>query len=423
MVWVAKSRPPPGLSRISRAMAIGPRAQPKISSPGCVSRGFGLLTSTPMTRLFFRKRREGVARQAIHSPLRVRFRTESRVEADGVLVPVEHRPLHPSAPAVDRDLGQAMQQGASYPTAAMLRVHEEIFEVEARLAEERREVVKEEGKSKRLPLILGDQGLGVVALAEKEIGELLFGHRHLVLELFVARQGANEVGDERHVCKLPRSNGERHRFGRSFSRYTNRIAPCVSEKLAILLSTRPAARPAAMRSVSRRSLRPPFGRMTQIAPFGSIQVLTSFRPSRSRLSVAAMNTRSQRVRGRPWTMSVVRCRSSFTKEASSMSTSATLAPGLTPSLSRSGLVVSATDGPEHDDTQEPAGVCARYGESDQGDRVADPTRQQAAQPDHGGKNDGAGDSAGQDTDQGGGAPRVQTSITCRSLTAPVTVPE
>src|SRR6266487_6062882 len=407
MVWVAKSRPPPGLSRISRAMASWPRAQPKISSPGCVSRGFGLLTSTPMTRLFFRKRREGVARQAIHSPLRVRFRTESRVEADGVLVPVEHRPLHPSAPAVDRDLGQAMQQGASYPTAAMLRVHEEILEVEARQAEERREVVKEEGKSKRLPLILGDQRLGVVALAEKEIGELLFGHRHLVLELFVARQGANEVGDERHVCKLPGSNGERHRFGRSFSRYTNRIAPCVSEKLAILLSTRPAARPASMRSVSRRSLRPPFGRMTQIAPFGSIQVLTSFRPSRSRLSVAAMNTRSQRVRGRP----------------SSMSTSAILAPGLTPSLSRSGLVVSATDGPEHDDTQQPAGVCTRYGESDQGDRVADPTRQQAAQPDHGGKNDGAGDSAGQDTDQGGGAPRVQTSITCRSLTAPVTVPE
>src|SRR2546429_4809137 len=161
---------------------------------------------------------------------------------------------------------------------------------------------------------------------------------------------SDQLRDQRHVLQLAGSNAQGH-LGRSRKRKTKRIAPCVSEKLAILLSTRPAASPASMRSVSLRGLRPPFGRTTQIAPLGSIHDLTCTRRSRSRLSLAPMKTRSHGPFGLPTTISEVRSRNSFTNEASPMWTSATLAPGLTPSLSRSGLVVSATDGSKHNDPQ------------------------------------------------------------------------
>src|SRR6266436_2876528 len=127
-----------------------------------------------------------------------------------------------------------------------------------------------------------------------------------------------------------------------------------------------------MRSVSFSVLRPPFGRTTQIAPLGSIHDLTCLRRSRSRFSLAPMKTRSHGVFGLPTQMSDVRRRSSFTNQASSMSTSAILAPGLTPSLSRSGLIVSATHGSKHDHPEEPPRVGPRDGECDDRDRVAHP---------------------------------------------------
>src|SRR5712664_847325 len=135
--------------------------------------------------------------------------------------------------------------------------------------------------------------------------QLVLGHRDLVLELFVLGQRADEKCDSRHVVRRRGPDRDRHR-GRSFKRYTNRIAPCVSEKLAILLSTRPASSPAWMTSVSRSSLRPPFGRMTHTAPFGSIHDFTLLMRSRSARVSADRNTRSHRPFGRPRVMSEVR---------------------------------------------------------------------------------------------------------------------
>src|SRR5437879_11417779 len=95
-----------------------------------------------------------------------------------------------------------------------------------------------------------------------------------MLEFLVTREAADQIRDERHVGKYARPDLQRH-FGRSRRRKTNRIAPWVSEKLTILLSTRPAARPASIRSVSRRAARGPLARTTQMAPLGSIQLLMS----------------------------------------------------------------------------------------------------------------------------------------------------
>src|SRR5207237_8625988 len=102
------------------------------------------------------------------------------------------------------------------------------------------------------------------ARSEHGGAQLVLGHRDLVLERFALGQRADQIRHDWHVVRLRGADGDRHR-GRSFNRYTRRIAPWVSEKLAILLSTRPASSPAWMTSVSRSSLRPPLGRTTHTA--------------------------------------------------------------------------------------------------------------------------------------------------------------
>src|SRR5258706_853773 len=93
---------------MSRAIESWARAQVTISSPGWVSSSFGRRTST--LGLFSGKRPKRLAGEAVHGPLRVRFRAEPLVEADRVLVPVQHRPFQPPAAAVARDLCQAFEQ-------------------------------------------------------------------------------------------------------------------------------------------------------------------------------------------------------------------------------------------------------------------------------------------------------------------------
>src|SRR2546429_3251363 len=202
--------------------------------------------------------------------------------------------------------------------------------------------MKEECEPDRLAVLFGDQRFRIRPFAEQVGRELSFRHRDLVLELFVAGEAPDQSRDQGHVCELARPDAKGH-LGRSRRRKTKRIAPCVSEKLAILLSTRPAASPASMRSVSLSGPRPPLTRTTQTAPLGSIQVFTSFNFSRSRISFAPRKTMSHGNSGLPRTMSDVRERRSLTNAGSSRLTTATFAPGFTPSLSSSGLV-DATSG-------------------------------------------------------------------------------
>src|SRR2546426_794846 len=253
MVCVAKSSPPPGLSRIEPAIPSWSRAQATISSPGCVSSSLGRRIS--MRPLFSGKRAEWLAGEPVHSPLGVGFRAEALVEPDRVLVPVEHGPLEPAAAAVDRHLRQTLEQHATDAATAMLGHDEEILEIETRLGEEGRERVKKEREADRLAVVICDQRLRVAPLAEEMSRQLFLCHDHFVLELLVAREAADQLRDQGHVLQLAGPNANCH-LGRSRSRKTKRIAPWDSEKLAILLSTCPAARPAWLRSRSRSGAEP-----------------------------------------------------------------------------------------------------------------------------------------------------------------------
>src|SRR5437667_8390644 len=289
MVWVAKTRPPPGLSRIEPAISSWPRAHLTISSPACVSSGLGLRIST--RRLLSGKPVERITGQPVHRPLGVRFGAELLVEADRVDVPVEHRPLHAAAVALHGDLREVDEQRSAESLAAVGLEHIEVLEVEPGLGEESRVVVKEEREPDRRAVLFGEQCLCIWTRSEHADAQLVLGHRDLVLELFVLGQRADERRHGRHIVRRCGPDRDCHR-GRSFNRYTRRIAPCESEKLAILLSTRPASSPAWMTSVSRSSLRPPLGRTTHTAPFGSIHDFTWLMRRRSVRVSADRNTRS-----------------------------------------------------------------------------------------------------------------------------------
>src|SRR3989442_12055845 len=180
---------------------------------------------------------------------------------------------------------------------------------------------------------------------------------------------------------------------------------------------RPAASPASIRSVSRNSLRPPFGRTTQTAPLGSIHFLASSSLRSSEKVLAPRNTRSTFERGLPMTMSAVRSRTSFTKAGSSRLTTATLEPGLTPSLSSSGrveyksallrfLTIAAADRAVDDHSHEPSSVRTRNGEDHGRHRVCDAARQEQTETDETHQHQGAGD----DSDHGARKVRgLQTS--------------
>src|SRR5207302_3490466 len=92
--------------------------------------------------------------------------------------------------------------------------------------------------------------------------------------------------------------------------------------------------------------------------------------------------------------------------------------------SASCFLIAAANRAEDDDSQQPAAVRAGDGEDDDRDRTADAAREQAAETrqrrEHQSSRNPSRHSTGE---RRGVAGRFQTSITCRSLTAPVTVPE
>src|SRR5260370_36866760 len=155
-----------------------------------------------MRVLFAGKRVERSAAQAVHGPFRVRFCTEALIEPYRVFVPVEHGPLEAAASPLDGDLREARQQRTADAATAVLRIHEEVLQVDPGLGEKGREVVKEQREANWRAFVFGDQGLREAALAEEGVGELLLGHHDLVLELLVTRKGANQARDRRDIFEL-----------------------------------------------------------------------------------------------------------------------------------------------------------------------------------------------------------------------------
>ena len=115
------------------------------------------------------------------------------VEADRGLVPVEHRPLQPAAAALDGQPGQHGQQRLADPPAAVLGLDEDVFEVEPRLAAERRERREPECEADRLAVHLGDRRLGRGPGAEEVPAEVVGRGLRVLFQLLVDRQLADQV--------------------------------------------------------------------------------------------------------------------------------------------------------------------------------------------------------------------------------------
>src|SRR6185295_7705432 len=65
-----------------------------------------------------RERREGVTGHASDAPVGKHGRAQRSVKPDRLLVPVEHRPLEPPAPAFHGEAGKVTQQGAAVAAAS-----------------------------------------------------------------------------------------------------------------------------------------------------------------------------------------------------------------------------------------------------------------------------------------------------------------
>src|SRR5262249_6809504 len=143
----------------------------------------------------FREAREIVRGHAHQLPLGHELRAERLVEADRGLVPVEHAPLQAPAAAFDRELREASEQRLADAVPALGRLDEEILEIEAGLAEERRESREEEREADRASVARRDERFARAARAEEGLVQQRLGPRRHVLELFVHGELADEAQD------------------------------------------------------------------------------------------------------------------------------------------------------------------------------------------------------------------------------------
>src|SRR5260370_10641336 len=104
--------------------------------------------------------------EAGEDPLPLELGPQASVEANGGPIPVEHRPLHPPAPAPDRDAGQRAEQRLPRPRAPLLGQHEKVFHVEAPPPAERGGPAEVEREAHRTAAAPADEGLEVAARTE-----------------------------------------------------------------------------------------------------------------------------------------------------------------------------------------------------------------------------------------------------------------
>src|SRR5581483_8223456 len=133
--------------------------------------------------------------QPVDGPAVDGFRAELAVEADRRLVPVEHGPLDASATAFEREPRELGQERTAVSAPAALGLHEEVFEVDAGPAEERREVVEEQREAGRVVLVGGDENLRVRTGAEEVLAQRAFVEHDVIRQLLVLGEAANEGGN------------------------------------------------------------------------------------------------------------------------------------------------------------------------------------------------------------------------------------
>ena len=126
------SRPGDSLSRSSGTF---PRRRSR--NPVAQSLGSARLLSRSIPNAALRQRQERIAFEALNGPFVHWLRTDGTVDAQCHLVPVQHRPLHTGAAALDGQLGEGREQLPAQPASAELLADEKVLEIEAWTAAKR----------------------------------------------------------------------------------------------------------------------------------------------------------------------------------------------------------------------------------------------------------------------------------------------
>ena len=159
------------------------------------------LDPRPRSLLYLAVSLEGSALQPADLPFAFSLRADRLVEFDRGLIPVEHGPLHPAAAALVCHAGEVQQERLPNAATTQIRLHVQVFEVEARLRE-KGGVGGEENREAGGRLI--DKGepafRGRLAISGEQRGpQFLLRRFNLVQQLFVFCESTDESEDKRDI--------------------------------------------------------------------------------------------------------------------------------------------------------------------------------------------------------------------------------
>ena len=147
-----------------------------------------------------------------HGPLVHRDGAQLFIESDCRFVPVENGPFESAALALARDPGKFNKHGATVSPAPHFRNDEQVFKVQTGPAQERREVVEEDGEAFGAvvefgvrfyaPVVVPDDDVGAAIEVSGTVEEKLDGSR-VVLGLTARSGEAKVLTRARAVVRLP----------------------------------------------------------------------------------------------------------------------------------------------------------------------------------------------------------------------------
>ena len=152
------------------------------------------------------RRGETLAGQPTELPLLHHARAHALVEAQRRLVPIEHRPLHAPASALNSKPGEVNQQPLSDAAPAPFRLDEQILEIETWPSEKRREVVEEQREPGDGRVDVREDHFGGGTLAEEPLPQSVFRRDDLVRQALVFAEPANQLQDDWHVVRTSRDD-------------------------------------------------------------------------------------------------------------------------------------------------------------------------------------------------------------------------
>src|SRR5262249_45035734 len=139
------------------------------------------------------------ARKPVKFPAVHCERAERFVKTNGGLVPVKHHPLHAAVVPFSSYLRQASEQRLTDSLPPDVRLYEDIFEAQSRVAEKRRvgEIVQR--VSHNLAIDGSQQRLGGRTRAKQRLANQILRCRDLVQEPFVLGELADQSQDNRSI--------------------------------------------------------------------------------------------------------------------------------------------------------------------------------------------------------------------------------